>query len=115
MWLSRPMTSDCIEYYVRQDITVVKETPKALRVRLEESKDKLSIWMPKKLIRGFKTTQAWFWKPMFLKNVYNAKDSKKKQQEINFNGAIAKEFSPNDLKKLMQELDDSMENNNGDL
>ena len=109
MWISRPMTSDCIEYYVRQDITVVRETPKALRVRLEESKDKLSIWMPKKLIRGFKTTQAWFWKPMFVKNIQSVVESnRKKQEKLKFNGAIAKEFSPNDLKKLTQELDDSM-------
>jgi len=65
--------------------------------------------MPKKLIRGFKTTQAWFWRPMFLQNVQDAKNKIKKQQKINFNGAITKEFTPKDLKILTQDLDSVME------
>ena len=110
MWISRPMTSDCMAFYTRENITLVKETPKAIKVRLENSKDKLSVWMPKKCVRGFKTTQAWFWKPMFVKNIQSVMESnRKKQEKLKFNGAIAKEFSPNDLKILTQELDDSME------
>ena len=53
MWISRPMTSDCMAFYTRENITLVKETPKAIKVRLENSKDKLSVWMPKKCVRGF--------------------------------------------------------------
>ena len=43
MWISRPITSDCMAFYTRENITLVKETPKAIKVRLENSKDKLSV------------------------------------------------------------------------
>jgi len=53
-WRSQPMTSDCIEYYTRvRKFTLVKETPKALRIRLEDHPEKISIWIPKKITRDY--------------------------------------------------------------
>ena len=49
VWKSKPMTSDCTEFYIKVgNFTLIKETPKAIKVRLENHPKKLAIWMLKK-------------------------------------------------------------------
>ena len=70
----KPMTSDCYGYYSFVTFTLVKETPKGLRIRLEGHPEKISIWMPKKGTRGprfnhtYKST-AYFWNTALFGNI----------------------------------------------
>ena len=56
------MTPDCTYHYKKvRKFTLVKETPKAIKIRLENHPEKISIWMPKKITRQYTDTSAWFW------------------------------------------------------
>jgi len=69
-WQSLPMTGDCTYHYEKvRKFTLVKETPKAIRVRLENHPEKISVWMPKKITRQYTNTSAWFWSKALHKNV----------------------------------------------
>ena len=64
------MTGDHHEFYEKvRKFTLVKETPKAIRIRLENHPEKISIWMPKKITRQYTNTCAWFWSKALHKNV----------------------------------------------
>ena len=64
------MTGDCEYHYEKvRKFTLVKETPRAIRVRLENHPEKISIWMPKKITRGYTNTSAWFWSEALHNNV----------------------------------------------
>ena len=70
-WKSLPMTGDCEYHYEKvRKFTLVKETPKAIRIRLENHPEKISIWMPKKITRGYTDTSAWFWSEALHGNVW---------------------------------------------
>jgi hypothetical protein len=81
-WISKPMTSDCIYYFTQvRKFTLVRETPKALRIRLEDHPKKISIWMPKKITREYTGTSAWFWSTAFHNNVQEEEQKLRDQKE----------------------------------
>ena len=84
------MTCDCTEYYTKvKNFTLVKETPKALRIRLEDHPEKISIWMAKKITRDYTGTSAWFWSKALHNNVREEepklRDTRQEMESI-FNG-----------------------------
>ena len=83
-WQSLPMTGDCEYHYEEvRKFTLVKETPRAIRVRLENHPEKISIWMPKKITRGYTNTSAWFWSEALHNNVRKEEQRlKDKRQEM---------------------------------
>ena len=65
------MTGDYAYHYEKvRKFTLVKESPNGIRIRLEDHPDKISIWMPKKVTRGYTGTSAWFWSEAFQNNVW---------------------------------------------
>jgi len=85
-WISQPMNSDCENFYTKvRKFTLVKETPKAIRVRLENHPQKISIWMGKKITRGYSGTSAWFWSPAFNNNVQEEEQKLKDRNFEDFN------------------------------
>ena len=92
-WRSQPMTYDCTDYYTRvRKFTLVKETPKAIRIRLENHPQKISIWMAKKITREYTDTSAYFWSKAFHQNVHaeeqKLKDRRQQVEAINYEGDI---------------------------
>ena len=92
-WRSQPMTHDCTEYYTKvKKFTLVKETPKALRIRLEDHPEKISIWMAKKITRDYTGTSAWFWSKALHNNVWaeeqKLKDSRQEMEYVGYDGDI---------------------------
>mgnify|MGYP001347747190 CR=1 FL=1 len=86
-WQSKPMTRDHMNFYIHvKEFTLVKETPKALRIRLEDHPKKICIWMAKKITRGYTGTSAYFWKKAFWKNVEEEEikliNKRKKMEEV---------------------------------
>jgi hypothetical protein len=54
------MNSDCYDHYVKiKHCVLVKETPKAIRIRLENHPEKICVWMPKSVIRDFTGKTGW--------------------------------------------------------
>ena len=78
------MTYDCMDYYTKvKKFTLVKETPKALRIRLENHPEKISIWMAKKITRDYKDTSAWFWSEALENNIWKEEQRlKDREQEM---------------------------------
>jgi len=69
-WISQPMTENHTYHYEKvRKFTLVKETPDAIRIRLENHPEKISIWMGKKITRGYTGTSAWFWSVAFNNNI----------------------------------------------
>ena len=83
-WKSLPMTENHTYHYEKvRKFTLVKETPRAIRVRLENHPEKISIWMPKKITRGYTNTSAWFWAEALHNNVWKEEQRlKDKRQEM---------------------------------
>ena len=75
----KPMTSDHAEFYTKIRFDLVKETPKAIRIRIKKD---LTVWMPKSITRGVKTEEtgfsAWFWNVALSKNI---QDERARQRE----------------------------------
>ena len=86
------MTSDCVNYFTQvRKFTLVKETPKALRIRLEDHPEKISIWIPKKITRDYTNTSAWFWSTAFHNNVWKEEQRLKdtrQEMEFSYDGDI---------------------------
>jgi len=106
------MTSDCVYYFTQvRKFTLVKETPKALRIRLEDHPDKISIWMPKKITRDYKNTSAWFWSTAFQNNVWKEEQRLKDEKENmqipfeNFNAVHVDKPTNGDVKKIEKIID----------
>ena len=120
-WRSLPMNGDC-EYYYTQvtKFTLVKETPKAIRIRLEKHPDKICLWMPKKVTRGYTGTSAWFWAQAFEGNLYHAEQRLKTQRENmeasfeNFNAIHVAKPTNGEVKKI-EKIIDSEEAKNAKL
>ena len=66
----KPMNSDCYDYYDKiNHCVLVKETPKAIRIKLENHPERICIWMPKSVIRDFTGKTGWFWSKMLRENI----------------------------------------------
>ena len=82
-WKSRPMTADCEYFYIKvRKFTLIKETPKALRIRLENHPRKIAIWMAKKITRGYTGTSAWFWSEALQNNVWKEEQRLKNNEKL---------------------------------
>ena len=75
----KPMTANHSDFYTRVKFDLVKETPKAIRIRLKKD---LTVWMPKSITRGMRTEEtgfsAWFWNVALSKNI---QDERARQKE----------------------------------
>ena len=105
-WKSLPMTENHTHHYEKvRKFTLVKETPDAIRVRLENHPEKISIWMPKKVTRGYTDTSAWFWSTAFHNNIQEEEQKLRNQKENmetvfeNFNAVHADKPTNEDVKK----------------
>ena len=97
------MTSDCVYYFTQvRKFTLVRETPRALRIRLEDHPEKISIWMPKKITREYTGTSAWFWSKAFHNNV---REEEQKLRDQNFNAIHVVSPTNRDIKKIEKIID----------
>jgi len=115
-WQSLPMTGDCEYHYEKvRKFTLVKETPDAIRIRLENHPEKISIWMPKKITRGYTNTSAWFWSKALHNNVIAAEQRLKEQRENmkasfkGFNAIYVDKPTNEDVKKVEKIVDSEEE------
>lgn len=80
-WSEYITQTDFDFYSYADNITVVKETPKAIRLRLKSG---LVIWMPKSVCKSFKVEKdkasGYFWTKIFLQNINSENNKKKKKQ-----------------------------------
>ena len=111
-WKSLPMTESHTYHYEKvRKFTLVKETPDAIRVRLENHPEKISIWMPKKVTRGYTDTSAWFWSEAFHNNVRKEEQKLKDQKENmensfrNFNAVHVVKPTNRDVEKIEKIID----------
>ena len=115
-WKSLPMTESHTYHYEEVgEFTLVKETPDAIRVRLENHPEKISIWMPKKVTRGYTDTSAWFWSEAYHNNVRKEEQKLKDQKENmensfrNFNAVHVVNPTNGDVKKIEKIIDSEEE------
>ena len=111
-WQSLSMTADCEYFYAKvRKFTLVKETPKAIKIRLENHPKKISIWMPKKCTRSYTPTSAWFWSEALQNNVWK-EEQRLKQEEATLQGALSFNAihvdnpTPRDIKKVEKIIDE---------
>ena len=104
------------DYYTKvRKFTLVRETPKAIRVRLENHPQKISIWMGKKITRGYTGTSAWFWSTAFHNNIQEEEQKLRDQKENmeilfeNFNAVHADKPTNGDVKKIEKIIDSEEE------
>ena len=101
------MTYDCTEYYTKvRKFTLVKETPKALRIRLEDHPEKISVWMPKKITRDYTGTSAWFWSEALHSNIWK---EEQRLRDHNFNAIHVVSPTNRDVKKIEKIIDSEEE------
>ena len=101
------MTYDCTEYYTKvRKFTLVKETPKALRIRLEDHPEKISVWMPKKITRDYTGTSAWFWSEALHSNIWK---EEQRLRDHNFNAIHVVSPTKRDVKKIEKIIDSEEE------
>ena len=101
------MTYDCTEYYTKvRKFTLVKETPKALRIRLEDHPEKISVWMPKKITRDYTGTSAWFWSEALHSNIWK---EEQRLRDHNFNAIHVVSPTNRDVKKIEKIIDSDEE------
>jgi hypothetical protein len=110
------MTSDCVNYFTQvRKFTLVRETPDALRIRLEDHPEKISIWMPKKVTRDYTGTSAWFWSTAYDNNLQEEEQKLRNQKENmqivfeNFNAVHADKPTNRDVKKIEKIIDSEEE------
>ena len=83
MTWSKPLGYYDDMYYSHIKFVLVKETPKAIRIKIisTDSSDGLCIWMPKKLTKNYNDYNpniktAWFWNKLFRANISKALSKK---------------------------------------
>ena len=110
------MTENHTHHYEKvRKFTLVKETPDAIRIRLENHPEKISIWMPKKVTRGYTDTSAWFWSEAYHNNVRKEEQKLKDQKENmensfrNFNAVHVVKPTNRDIKKIENIIDSEEE------
>ena len=81
-WQSQTINSSYDHSFIQvKNFTLVKETPKAIRIKLENHPKKICIWMPKKCTRNYTQTSAWFVNSFFRNNVHKELQRLKKKEE----------------------------------
>ena len=115
-WTSQPMTSSCEDYYTKvRKFTLVRETPKGIRIRLENHPEKISIWMGKKITRGYTGTSAWFWSVALNNNIQEEEQKLRDRKENmensfeNFNAIYVDKPTNRDIKKIEKIIDSEEE------
>ena len=101
------MTGDHEYYYEKvRKFTLVKESPNGIRIRLEDHPEKISIWMPKKITRGYTGTSAWFWSEALHNNVWK---EEQRLRDQNFNAIHVVSPTNRDVKKIEKIIDSEEE------
>ena len=115
-WKSLPMTESHTYHYEKvRKFTLVKETPDAIRIRLENHPQKISIWMGKKITRGYTGTSAWFWSTAFFNNIQEEEQKLRDREENmqivfeNFNTIHVNKPTNGDVKKIEKIIDSEEE------
>ena len=115
-WISQPMTEKHTYHYEKvRKFTLVKETPDAIRIRLENHPQKISIWMGKKITRGYTGTSAWFWSTAFFNNIQEEEQKLRDREENmqivfeNFNTIHVNKPTNGDVKKIEKIIDSEEE------
>jgi hypothetical protein len=115
-WISQPMTSDCENYYTKvRKFTLVKESPRGIRIRLENHPEKISIWMSKKITRDYTGTSAWFWSEALYGQIreeeQKLRDRKEKMENSfeKFNAIHVVKPTNRDIKKIEKIIDSEEE------
>ena len=115
-WISQPMTENHTYHYDKvRKFTLVKETPDAIRIRLENHPQKISIWMGKKITRGYTGTSAWFWSTAFFNNIQEEEQKLRDREENmqivfeNFNTIHVNKPTNGDVKKIEKIIDSEEE------
>ena len=100
-------------YYEKVKFVLVKETPKAVRIKIiSEYKDKykgLCVWMPKKLTKNYDNYNpniktAWFWSKLFRANVSKALDEKTKWNAIYADKSVKEPLRTRTIEKMIDEI-----------
>tara|TARA_Y100001951_G_scaffold89283_1_gene81539 strand:+ start:352 stop:666 length:315 start_codon:yes stop_codon:yes gene_type:complete len=87
------------EYYEKATFVLVKESPKAIQIKLidkyRKNYDGLVFWMPKKITKSYNDRDpniktAWFWEKAFNNNANTALMAKEKNDRSVYNGSDAR-------------------------
>ena len=88
---SEPLGAYDDEYYEQATFVLVKESPKAIRIKLIDrfkgEYDGLVFWMPKSVTKDYNDRDpniktAWFWEKAFTNNANKALTALKKKNDI---------------------------------
>jgi hypothetical protein len=77
---SRPLGEYDYDYYKHiKNFTLIKETPKAVYLKLEND---INLWFPKKCVKSFnvKSKHAWVWEKIYKINMSKYLSDKKKKE-----------------------------------
>ena len=104
-------------YYEKVKFVLVKETPKAVRIKIiSEYKDNgLCVWMPKKLTKNYDNYNpniktAWFWSKLFRANVSKALDEKTKWNAIYVDKSVKEPLRTRTVAKMIDEIRNPINN-----
>ena len=104
-------------YYEKVKFVLVKETPKAFRIKIiSEYKDNgLCVWMPKKLTKNYDNYNpniktAWFWSKLFRANVSKALDEKTKWNAIYADKSVKEPLRTRTIEKMIDEIRNPINN-----
>ena len=104
-------------YYEKVKFVLVKETPKAVRIKIiSEYKDNgLCVWMPKKLTKNYDNYNpniktAWFWSKLFRANVSKALDEKTKWNAIYADKSVKEPLRTRTIEKMIDEIRNPINN-----
>ena len=87
----RPLGFHDYDYYERADFVLVKETRKAIRIKLvdkyRDNYDGLVFWMPKSVTKSYEDQdpnikRAWFWEKLFYDNINKALAVREKKLNV---------------------------------
>ena len=87
---SEPLGAYDDDYYEQATFVLVKESPKAIRIKLidrfREKYDGLVFWMPKKITKSYDDQDhniktAWFWEKAFYGNINKALAALQKKRQ----------------------------------
>jgi len=102
-WKSKHLTSDEFDFYYPVKFALVKETPKAIRIKIDGTVKRfyisnknseykpfivegICIWVPKSVVRNFNQKSAYVWKNILKTNV-----TKEMEKKIRFELGLNKE------------------------
>ena len=92
---SQPLGPYDDEYYEQAKFVLVKESTKAIRIKLidkyRKNYDGLVFWMPKSITKSYNDRDpniktAWFWEKLFYDNVRKALATKEKNERNMYHG-----------------------------